>query len=142
MTILHRNSIFEFDDASPSTTSSGSKSRAAHLWKYCPYSTQTTGYNGDTRIPGGEKTYHPETEGYMHTYALGANGTGWICADNACSFFLGTASTEVEQAGRSFNYLPSGTHPITEDDWSTTSGTVAHTTQGRVIVPGTRYYEI
>ena len=140
MTILHGGSIFEFDDASPGTTSSGSKVRAAHCWRYCPYSTQTTDYNGDTRIPGGEKTYHPETEGQMHTYALGARGTGWICADNACSYFLGTASTEVAQAGRQF--VPAGDCPATESDFATLSGSVDHSTSGRVIVTGTRYYEI
>lgn len=142
MTILHRGSIFEYDDASPGTTVSGSKSTAAHFWKYCPYSTQITNYNGDTRVPGGEKTYHPETEGRMHTYALGGNGAGWICADNACSFFLGTATTEVGQAARQFVYLPSGTCPKTEDDFATLSGTVDHSTLGRNIVPGIRYYEI
>jgi len=140
MTIQHRNSIFEFDDSSPSTTVSGSKSTAAHCWKFCPYSTQGTNYNGDSRVPGGEKTYHPETEGQMHTYGLG--NIGWVCADNACSFFLGTATTEVGQAGRQMTYLPSGTCPRTEEDFSTLSGTVDHTTSGRTIVPGTRYYEI
>jgi len=142
MTIQHRNSIFEFDDTSFGTTVSGSKSRSVHCWKYCPYSTQITNYNGDSRIPSGEKTYHPETEGQMHTYALGPTGNGWICADNACAFFLGTATTEVQQAGRQFTFLPSGTCPATDDEFSTLSGTVDHTTQGRTIVSGTRYYEI
>jgi len=141
MTIQHRNSIFEFDDGSPSTTFSGSKD-GGHCWKYCPYSTQITNYNGDSRVPGGEKTYHPETEGFMHTGGLGSNSIGWVCADNACSFFLGTATTEVEQAGRQLNYLPSGTCPKTYDDFATLSGTVDHSTTGRTIVPGTRYYEI
>jgi hypothetical protein len=140
MTILHRGSIFEFDDVSPETTSSGNKARAAHCWKYCPYSTQGTDYNEDARIPEGEKTYHPETEGQLHTYALGARGTGWICADNACSYFLGTASTEVGQAGRQFISL--GGCPSTEEDFATMSGSVDHSTSGRVIAAGLRYYEI
>jgi hypothetical protein len=142
MTILHRGSIFEFDDASPGDTISGSKTTAAHCWKYCPYSTQITNYNSDSRVPEIEKTYHPETNGQMHTYSLGAGGIGWICADNNCSYFLGTATTEVPQAGRRFVYLPSGTCPATEDDFATLSGTVDHSTSGRVIVPGTRYYEV
>jgi hypothetical protein len=142
MAIRNLGSIFEYDDTSPSTTSSGSKSRAAHCWKYCAYSTQGTDYNGDSRIPEGEKTYHPETEGQMHTYALGSKGIGWICADNACSYFLGTATTEVGQAARNFIYLPSGTCPAGEDDFATLSGTVDHSTKGRSIVSGTRYYEI
>ncbi len=142
MTIQHRSSIFEFDDTSFGTTTSGSKSRGAHCWKYCPYSTQTIGYNQDSRVPDGEKTYHPETEGQMHTYGLGPRGAGWICVDNACSFFLGTATTEVPQAGRTFNFLPSGTCPASEADFSTLSGSVDHSTSGRTIVSGTRYYEI
>lgn len=142
MTILHGGSIFEYDDVSPSTTASGSKSRSAHCWKFCPYSTQGIVYNGDSRVPENEKTYHPETEGQMHTGGLGGNSIGWVCADNACSFFLGTATTEVPQAGRQMVYLPSGTCPKTEDDFATLSGTVNHTTLGRKIIPGTRYREI
>ena len=141
MVIIHRNSIFEFDNTSLGTTVTGSKSTAAHCWKFCPYSTQITDYNIDDRVPSGEKTYHPETEGQLHSYSLGG-GMGWICADNACSFFLGTATTEVAQAGRRLVYLPSGTCPSTEDDFATLSGTVNHSTSGRTIVSGTRYYEI
>ena len=142
MAIVHRGSIFEYDTGSPGTTVSGSKTRAAHLWKYCPYSTQITAYNGDSRVPGGEKTYHPETNGRMHTYSLGPAGIGWVCADNACGFFLGTATTEVGQAGRQFVYLPLGTYPRTLEDFSTTSGVVDHSTTDRTIIVGTRYYEV
>ncbi len=142
MTIQHRNSIFEFDDASPGTTVSGGKSRAGHCWKFCPYSTQSTDYNQDSRVPSGEKTYHPETEGQMHTYALGARGIGWICADNACSYFLGTAVTEVQQAGRRFVHLPAGSCPASAKDFATLSGSVDHSTTGRTIISGTRYYEV
>jgi hypothetical protein len=78
----------------------------------------------------------------MHTGGLGSNSIGWVCADNACSFFLGTATTEVGQAGRQMVYLPSGTCPKTYDDFATLSGAVDHSTTGRTIVPGTRYYEI
>ncbi len=121
---------------------SGSKSTAAHCWKYCAYSTQSTNYNQDSRIPEGEKTYHGETEGQMHSYSLGPQGMGWICADNDCSFYAGTATTEVEMAGRQSIFLPSGTCPRTEDDFATLSGTVNLSTKGRTIVSGTRFYEI
>jgi len=141
MVIRNPGSIFQYDSDSPSSTVSGSKSRAAHRWKYCPYSTQSVYYNQDSRIPLGEKTYHPETEGRMHTWSHGGP-LGWVCADNACPYFLGTASTEVQQATREFMYLPSGTYPRTEADWSTASGTVDHSTTGRTLVSGTRYYEI
>ncbi len=121
---------------------SGSKTTAAHCWKYCPYSTQITSYNGDTRVPGGEKVFHSETEGQMHTYALGPGGAGWVCADNDCSFFIGTATTEVLQVGRRFLPLPSGTCPKTEEDFTTLSGTVDNSTTGRTIISGTRYLEV
>ena len=141
MTIQHRDSVFEFDDASPSTTASGSKSRAAHCWKFCPYSTQITGYNQDTRVPEGEKTYHPETEGQLHSYSVGG-GMGWVCADNACSFFLATTTTGVLQTGRRFVALPEGTCPQSESQLATLSGTVVHRLRNHTIVSGTRYTEI
>jgi hypothetical protein len=117
---------------------SGSKTNAAHLWKYCAYSTQSTNYNQDARVPSGQKTYHSETNGRMHTYSLGA-GIGWICADNDCSYYKGTATTEVPQAGRRF--VTTGCVRTTQD-FATLSGSVDHSTQGRTIVSGTRYYEI
>ena len=119
---------------------SGSKVTAAHCWKYCPYSTQITGYNADTQIPTGEKTYHGETEGQMHTWSLGPGGIGWVCADNDCAYFAGTALTEVTQHGRRF-ITATGTG-CSESDLATLSGSVQHLTQGRTIVSGTRYYEI
>lgn len=146
MTIQHEGSVFEFDDASPESTMSGSKSRAGHCWKFCPYSVQSTAYNGDTRIPEGDKTYHPETEGQMHSYSLGG-GMGWVCADNACAFFLNTfASTisgvAVPQAGRRFQALPEGSCPQTEAQLATLSGIVNHRVRNRTIISGSRYYEI
>lgn len=141
MVILHRGSVFEYDTASPSTVSSGSKSRSAKRWKYCPYSTQSTTYNQDSRVPQGEKTYHPETEGMMHSYSV--NGVmGWACADNACSYFLSTATTTVTQHGRKFVAV-SGTVGTTEA-LATLSGSVQHLQSPRTIVSGTRqrYYEI
>jgi len=125
----------------PGPAVSGSKTRAAHCWKFCPYSTQITDYNQDSRVPLGEKTYHGETNGQMHSYNLGG-AMGWVCADNDCSFFTGAATTEVGQAARRKIFLPSGTCPATEEDFSTLSGTIDHSTRGRTIVSGTRYYEI
>lgn len=120
---------------------SGSKDRSGHCWKFCPYSTQTINYNQDLRVPDIEKIYHSETQGFMHSYSIGA-GLGWMCADNDCSYVKGTAITEVLQAGRRKVFLPSGTCPKTESDFATLSGTIDHSTSGRIIVPGTRYYEI
>lgn len=141
MTILHRGSVFEYDDANPSSTVSGSKTTAAKTWKYCPYSTQITDYNQDSRVPGGEKVYHPETNGRMHSYSV--NGVmGWVCADNACPYFLGTATTAVPQAGRRFRVSPSTQDCGTTAALATLSGSVQHLSIPRVIVPGTRYYEI
>lgn len=120
---------------------SGSKTTAAHLWKYCPYSIQITNYNGDAKVPAPQKTYHSENQGRMHTYSLGPGGIGWVCADNGCSYYLGTATTLVIQHGRRF-ITTSGTTNYTEQDLATLSGSVQHLTQGRTIVSGTRYYEI
>jgi hypothetical protein len=108
---------------------SGSKSTAAHCWKYCPYSTQITGYNSDSRVPEIEKTYHGETEGQMHSYSIGGP-MGWVCADNDCAFYAGTATTEVTMHGRKFA-TASGITVKTADDMATLSGSVQHLTQGR-----------
>jgi len=141
MTIQHRGSVFEFDDVSPGTTASGSKTTAAHCWKFCPYSTQSTDSRGDTRVPEGQKTYHPETNGQLHSYGLGG-GLGWTCADNACSFFLGTTTTGVEQTGRRFIALPEGSCPNSAESLATLSGEVDHRIRNHTIVPGTRYIEL
>jgi hypothetical protein len=136
MSILPSGDLF-----APGAVVSGSKTRAGHKWKYCPYSTQITNYNQDNRVPSGEKTYHHETQGFMHTYSLGPGTIGWVCADNGCSYYLGTATTAVTQHGRRF-ITASGTTNYTAADLATLSGSVEHLTRGRTIVSGTRYYEI
>ncbi len=141
MTIRNPGGVFEYDDADPAATASGSKMTSAKLWKYCPYSTQITDYNQDSRVPVGEKVYHPETGGRMHSYSLGGP-MGWACADNACPYFLSTASTEVDQYGRKF-VAASGTVG-TAEDLATLSGSAQVVVRSRVVVSGTRqrYYEI
>ena len=124
----------------PGPAVSGCKSRSAKTWKYCPYSTQIEDYNQDARVPNGERTYHQETEGRMHSYSLGAV-MGWVCADNECSYYTGSATTEVIQHGRKF-VTASGTTARSANDLATLSGSVSHLTQGRTIISGTRFYEI
>ena len=134
MVILPQGDIF-----APGPVVSGSKPRGKKF-KYCPYSTQITNYNGDTRVPAGQKTFHAETGGRMHSYGAG-NLMGWVCASNDCSFYTGTATTAVIQHGRRF-VTASGTCPMTNEDFATLSGSVAHLTKGRAVVSGTRYLEI
>lgn len=118
---------------------SGSKS-GGKTFKYCPYSTQITNYNQDSRVPSGEKVFHSETDGRLHSYSI-SGIMGWTCADNDCPFFTGTASTAVSQAGRRFQPT-TGTTACTEQDLATLSGSVQHLNRDRVIVSGTRYIEI
>jgi len=134
MAILPSGGIFE-----PGPAVSGSKNTAAHCWKYCPYSTQITNYNGDSRVPGGEKVFHSETDGQLHSYSLGGP-MGWACADNDCSFFTGAATTGVIQDGRKF--VPASGTTACAEDLPTLSGSVAVVTGTRTIVSGTRYLEI
>lgn len=134
MVILPTGNIF-----APGTAVSGSKTTAAHCWRYCPYSTQITNYNGDSRIPIGEKVYHSETNGQLHTYSIGGP-IGWACADNDCPYYTGTATTEVIQPGRKF--VPASGTTACAEDLPTLSGSVAHLDKGRTIVSGTRYLEI
>ncbi len=134
MTILPQGDIFA---AGPVV--SGSKVRGSKTWRYCPYSTQTIDYNANAEVPDIEKTYHQETNGRMHTYSLGGGYLGWICADNGCSYYDGTATTEVTQHGRRF--VPaSGTFCSAPDPAA--SGTVDAIERGRTIVSGTRYFQI
>jgi len=116
---------------------SGSKSRSAKTWKYCPYSTQITPYNGDTRVPEVEKVYHQETEGKMHSYSI-SGLMGWACADNDCPVFTGSAITEVFQFGVRFT--------PTSDACAAgvvvgITGTHTVVSGARTIVPGSRYIE-
>ncbi len=144
--IRNEGSVFEFDADSPSTASSGSKTTAAHCWKYCPYSTQITNYNNDSQIPEVEKTFHSETAGQMHTYSLGGP-IGWACADNGCSYFLGTATTAIStNKGRRFVAIPTADPTLTTSgcvgSLPTLSGSVDAVSGTRTIVSGTRYLEI
>jgi hypothetical protein len=119
-------------------TASGVKARTAKTWKYCPYSTQITNYNGDTRVPEIEKVYHNETDGRMHSYSI-SGVMGWACADNDCPFFLGTATTEIQLSGRKF--VPSsGTCAQTDPKGLT--GNVIVVSGTRSVVSGTRFIEI
>jgi hypothetical protein len=135
MPILPSGDLF-----APGPVVSGSKLTAAHCWRYCPYSTQITTYNQNAEVPGGEKIYHQETNGQMHSYSLGGGYLGWVCADNGCSYYTGTATTEVTQHGRRFVPAP-GTTAL-NNDLPTLSGSVEALEQGRKIVSGTRYYQI
>lgn len=142
MVLRNAGSVFEYEDQSfPTmvTTVSGSKARAAHYWKLCPYSTQSTTEAFDTRVPNGEKTYHSETEGGMHSYSI-SGIMGWACADNGCAYFLGSATTRVDQRGRKF--VADSSVTCDEDGLATLSGTVDLVVKPRTIVSGTRYLEI
>ncbi len=118
---------------------SGSKRSGGHCWKYCAYSTQITNYNGDARVPNGEKIYHGETEGFMHSYSI-SGIMGWVCADNDCPFFTGDATTGVVQSGRKF--APPAGQTACPGDLPTLSGSVVVVTGARTIISGTRYIEI
>jgi hypothetical protein len=142
MVLRNPNNVFEYEDTSfPSlvTTVSGSKLISSHCWKLCPYSSQSTNEAFDTRVPGGEKTYHEETNGQMHSYSI-SGLMGWACADNGCSFFIGTATTRVDQRGRRF--VPASGTTYDAEGFSTLSGTVELVVKPRTIVPGTRFLEI
>ena len=122
----------------PGPAVSGSKPYGK-TWKYCPYSTQITNYNQDSRVPALEKVYHSETEGKLYSYSI-SGVMGWVCPDNDCSFYAGTATTEVLQAGRRF--VPASGTTACPTDLPTLSGSVQHLSKGRTIVSGTRYFEI
>jgi hypothetical protein len=142
MVLRNPGNVFEYEDGSfPSlvTTVSGSKLISSHCWKLCPYSAQSTNEAFDERVPSGEKTYHEETNGQMHSYSI-SGLMGWACADNGCSFFVGTATTKVDQKGRVF--VPASGTTCDANGLATLSGTVELVVKPRTIVPGTRFLEI
>jgi len=71
----------------------GRKGKYEH--RRCPYSTQ----DGTERIPLAERTDHLDTEGRMDLVS-GPTGTGsaYKCNSDYCSFYLGTAVTELNQS--------------------------------------------
>jgi hypothetical protein len=142
MVLRNPYSVFEFEDQSfPTmvTTVSGGKTSASHCWKLCPYSSQSTNQSFDVRIPEGEKVYHEETDGQMHSYSI-SGVMGWACADNGCPYFIGSAVTEVDQRGRRF-VAASGTTGDASG-LATLSGEALLVVKPRTIVSGTRYLEI
>ncbi len=145
MVLKNSGTVFEFENQSfPTlvTTESGSKSRASHCWKLCPYSTQSTNEAFDSRVPEIDKTYHEETEGELHSYSI-SGVMGWACADNGCSYFLGTTASgsTVDQRGRKFVVTP-GTDGCTASGLAVLSGDAVLVVKPRNIVSGTRYLEI
>jgi len=142
MILRNAGSVFEYEDQSfPSmvTTTSGDKLTASHYWKLCPYSTQSTNEAFDYRVPDIEKTYHEETNGQMHSYSI-SGVMGWACADNGCPFFIGEATTAVDQRGRRF--VPASGTACNAEGFATLSGTAELIIAPRTIISGTRYLEI
>jgi len=127
----------------PGPAVSGSKSHG-QTWKYCPYSTQITDYNQDSRVPEVEKVFHSETGGKMFMYSLGSPGPGWVCVDNDCPYYTGSAVTAVDQYGTRFT-AASGTE-WTEQGMTTLAGTTQTITAARPIPTSgsntVRYFEI
>jgi len=71
----------------------GRKGKYEH--RRCPYSTTDI----TERIPVAEQTDHLDTQGRMDLIS-GPTGTGsaYRCNSNYCSFYLGTAVTEIDQS--------------------------------------------
>jgi len=68
----------------------GRKGKYCH--RRCPYSTQDIA----DRIPSAEQTDHSDTGGRMDPLS-GPRGMTWQCDSDLCSFFLGSAVTELTQ---------------------------------------------
>lgn len=97
-------------------------------YKVCPYSTTDVG----SRIPTTEKDVHPTTSGYMTLdVRAGHDGAGWVCMDNNCPYFRGTAVTSLPISTRktSINYI-TGEYTISEESIPTG------------VCSGTRYWEM
>lgn len=70
----------------------GRKGKYGH--RKCPYSTEDI----TERIPLAERTDHLDTEGRMDPKAMPGKGIIFQCNSDYCSFFLGTAVTELDQS--------------------------------------------
>ncbi|RKZ96614.1 MAG: hypothetical protein DRQ40_00450 [Gammaproteobacteria bacterium] len=75
------------------------KGRLLQCYRICPYSTEA-GF--DARIPTGEQTAHATTSGQMSFDIRGGHGMGWVCLDDECPIFLGTATTAIDITARNF----------------------------------------
>lgn len=63
-----------------------------YLWRCCPYAIN----DGTNRVPLGERTEHTLTSGAMAMEIRGGHDDiGFVCQDPNCSFFKGTATTQV-----------------------------------------------
>jgi hypothetical protein len=63
------------------------------LWGYriCPYATQ----DSSGRIPDAEKSNHITTSGAMALHTVDGHNQTFLCTDNNCSFYTGTATTSI-----------------------------------------------
>lgn len=68
------------------------KGQVKYCFRKCPYSTE----DYTNRIPSNERTLHPVTSGNMSLKIKdGHDRAGFICLDPNCSYYLGTATTEL-----------------------------------------------
>ena len=82
---------------------------AGYSWRPCPYS--PCDFSG--RIPDNQKEIHPTTSGYMRLHIRdGHSLTGWICLDNNCPFYKGTASSGITLSVRNTVITSSGTYEV------------------------------
>lgn len=66
--------------------------KKTYAYRACPYSTE----DATNRIPADEKTIHTTTSGRMSLEIRnGHEGLGFVCMDDNCPFYTGTAVTEV-----------------------------------------------
>jgi hypothetical protein len=69
-----------------------SKGKVNYCFRKCPYSTD----DYTNRVPTGERTIHTVTSGNMSLKIKdGHDRAGFICLDPNCSYYLGTAVTEL-----------------------------------------------
>lgn len=94
-------------------------------YKLCPYSTS----DYSNRIPAIERSEHYTTSGAMAYETVDGHNHVYMCLDDNCSFYKGTATTPIQLSLREQYITTSGTYNITEVVTSVTP------------CNGTRFYE-
>jgi len=86
-----------------------SPNQGRYCWRICPYSTEDI----TSRTILSDKSIHTTTSGRMTIdVRAGHDGTGWVCLDPACSYFLGTAVSGIAVDARVQQITASGGYQV------------------------------
>jgi hypothetical protein len=85
------------------------RGQKTYCWRLCPYSLEDI----HNRLPNGERSAHTTTSGKMALDIRdGHDGIGWVCLDDACSFYTGVATSGIPIEARVLTLTVSGEYGV------------------------------